>query len=126
MKYNRKKFLMIEIVIALGIIAVVMIPLASAFFREGRMLRALYYQSVAEQVLDGEREVLAAGEWRNYPVGEYICLIDNDAFKHLPEKKVVLEVTDIDNNQRKFVFVWEPAKNEGICGIRKEAIFDVD
>ena len=58
-----------EAVIALGILVVVMIPLAFAFRQEAQLCRAYYYKAAAMEIIDGEMEVLVAGEWRAFQTG---------------------------------------------------------
>ena len=67
--------LLAEAVVALAILVTVMLPLAFAFLQETRLCRAAYFKAVAMEIVDGEMEALAAGEWRafqpgrqNYPV----------------------------------------------------------
>lgn len=124
--YRKFGFLLHELLVALAIIALVMIPLASYFFEEGKLFNALYFRSVAEQILDGEREVLMAGEWKKYPVGKYSLSIKNKAFEQLPEKDIYLTVSDVGDNKRKFVLSWTPAKSSGIKKVQKEVILNVD
>jgi hypothetical protein len=63
---RRRGALVTEAVIALGILAVTLIPLAFAFMQEIKLCRAYYYKAVALEIIDGEMEVLAAGEWRAF------------------------------------------------------------
>ena len=85
--------LITEAVVAMGILAAVLIPLSFIFYQETRLCRAYYYDAVALEVVDGEMEVLAAGEWRacnegthryqpaamaatNLPAGEFVLTHD--------------------------------------------------
>lgn len=110
----------------MAIIAMTLMPLASGFFKEGKLLRSLYFQSVAEQVLDGEREVLMSGAWKKYPVGSYLLLMSNETVEQLPEKNIMLTVSDVEGKKRKFVLTWTPRKVTGMKEIRKEVIINVD
>ena len=123
---EKHRFLLTELIVALGIIAMVMLPLASSYFKEDKLLKALYFRSVAEQILDGEREALMAGDWRKYPPGTYLLSIKSDAFSQLPEKEVLLTVSDVEGRKRKFVLNWKPKNATGIKKISKEVIFNVD
>ncbi len=40
-----------------------------AFLNEQKLCRAYYYRALALEIVDGEMEVLAAGEWRAFPAG---------------------------------------------------------
>jgi len=64
-----------EIVVALGILAVVMLPLSFALVQDTKACRVYYNRAIAMEIVDGEMELLVAGEWRafqpgaqNYPV----------------------------------------------------------
>lgn len=50
-----------ELVVALGVVLVAMIPLLVTMVREQRQAKALYCRAAAIQIVDGELEVLAAG-----------------------------------------------------------------
>jgi hypothetical protein len=65
----RRAMLNLEITVAISILAVAVLPLAFLFAHEGKLLRAYYRDAVAMQILDGEMEVLAAGEWHRLPEG---------------------------------------------------------
>src|SRR6266498_3939331 len=58
-----------DLVIAMGILLTVMIPLAFSITYQQKLCRAAYYQAVAMEIVDGEMEALAAGEWRAYKAG---------------------------------------------------------
>lgn len=66
---RRRGALATEAVIALGILVAVMIPLSFGFRQEAKLFRAYYYQAAALEIIDGEMEVLVAGEWRAFPAG---------------------------------------------------------
>jgi len=52
-----------------GDFALAIMPLAFSYVRETRLLRAEYFRGVAMEIVDGEMEILAAGEWRDLPDG---------------------------------------------------------
>ena len=83
-----------EAIVALGILVLVLVPIAMTFLQESKALRAYYFKAVAMEIIDGEMEALAAGEWRamtsgtrNYPVraasatnlppGEFLLTLTN-------------------------------------------------
>ena len=53
----------------MSILAVAMIPLTYSFVQEQKLCRAYYYRAVVMEILDGELEVLVAGEWRSFKEG---------------------------------------------------------
>jgi hypothetical protein len=60
-----------ELMVALSIIVIALMPLAYSFRAEQRLVRAKYNQAVAMEIIDGEIEMLHAGDWRNYLEGEH-------------------------------------------------------
>ena len=83
-------FLNMELVVAMAILAAVMLPLGGAWFHEARMLRAYYRDAVAMEILDGEMEVLSAGEWRSVAEGRHELKPPAIAVKNLPPGKFIL------------------------------------
>ena len=75
---------MMDLIVAMGILVVGMIPLSYATLHERQMSRALYYRAVALEILDGEIEVLRAGEWRALAEGSQPYSVRADAAKNLP------------------------------------------
>ena len=65
----RRASLIIEMVIGMAFLVVTILPLAYSFARELRFVRATYQRTVAMEVVDGEMEILAAGEWRAFQPG---------------------------------------------------------
>ena len=66
---NERGALMTELMIAMAILAVAVFPLAFSFAQETRFLRSCYNRAVAMEIVDGEVEVLLAGEWRSFKEG---------------------------------------------------------
>jgi len=63
--------LMIELLAAMTILVGVAIPLAWSLSSERRLARALYQRAVAMEIVDGEMEVIVAGEWRAFAQGRH-------------------------------------------------------
>ena len=63
-RLSRHGFLNVELIVAISILGLVMLPLAYGFVHEAKALRAFYRDAIAMEILDGEMEVLAAGEWK--------------------------------------------------------------
>ncbi|MCL5099459.1 MAG: hypothetical protein M1608_18375 [Candidatus Omnitrophica bacterium] len=76
--------MIVELVIAMGILVAVMIPLSFSFLQEQRACRAYYYQAVAMEIVDGEMEVLRAGEWRAFTPGTHPYTVSARAATNLP------------------------------------------
>jgi hypothetical protein len=61
---RERGMLMADLFVAMGILAVAIMPLAFSYVRETRLLRAEYFRGAAMEIVDGEMEILVAGDWR--------------------------------------------------------------
>jgi hypothetical protein len=96
--------LMLELLVAMVLLSVALLPLAYATFSEYKLARAYYQRAVALELVDGEIEVLAAGEWRSFPVGIHDYPIRASAATNLPPGRLVLTV-----QPPKVRLDWQPA-----------------
>jgi hypothetical protein len=71
-------------VLAIAMLALALIPIAFAFVQETEQCRALYYRAVAMEIVDGEMEILAAGEWRAFTLGQHAYAVQAEAVTNLP------------------------------------------
>src|SRR6478609_8066839 len=62
---------LLELVVAMGILTTVMLPIAFSYTLELRTVRAQYFRAVAMEVIDGEMEILLAGEWQTLAQGQH-------------------------------------------------------
>lgn len=62
-------FLMTELVVALSLVAVVLLPLSLSVMIERRLMQSERCRAVAMMIVDGEIEVLRAGAWRELAPG---------------------------------------------------------
>ncbi len=83
-----------EAVIALGILVAVMIPLSFGFRQEAKLFRACYYKAAALEIIDGEMEVLVAGEWRAFPTGRQNYITRAASATNLPPGAFVLTLAE--------------------------------
>lgn len=79
-----------DLLVAMAIIAVAMLPLSIGYLTEQRALRGHYQRAVAMELVDGEMEILVAGEWRAAREGTHPYPIKADAAKNLPPGKFTL------------------------------------
>src|SRR4051812_5831750 len=96
---------MIEMVVAMAILASVMLPLAFSFIQEQRLARLYYFRAVAIEIIDGEMEVLMAGEWRGFSKGAHEYHVHANASRNLPPGHFLLS---LDDTQLRLE--WRPAK----------------
>ena len=82
--------LLAEMTVAVGLLAVVLIPLTVGFFKEGKQMRNLYQEAVAMEIVDGEMEILAAGDADGIPSGSQSYDINASAATNLPPGKFTL------------------------------------
>ena len=65
--------LMTELMVGIAILGIAVFPLAYSFAREHQYLRGCYQRAVAMEIVDGEMEILLAGEWRAFTNGVHIA-----------------------------------------------------
>jgi hypothetical protein len=107
--------LMVELVVAIAIMALAMMPLAYSFAQEHRLQRSSYQRAVAMELLDGEMEVLLAGEWRAFKEGTQPYSFRADSAKNLPPGSAQLTIQG--NHVR---LEWRPELKTAAT-IRREA-----
>jgi hypothetical protein len=111
MKANSKQqgTALIEMLVAIGILVLVMIPMSFSFIGERREFGIYYHRAIAVEVVDGEMEILRAGEWRAFPEGTQSYSVKNPSATNLPPGR--FELTRQDRHLR---LQWLPAsKNQG-------------
>jgi hypothetical protein len=67
-----------------------MLPLGGAWYHEKKLLRVYYGDAVAMEILDGEMEVLAAGDWRSFTEGRHELKPTALAATNLPPGQFIL------------------------------------
>lgn len=82
--HRERGFLMMDLIIGMAILTLAIVPLAFSFAHEQQLLRAEYFRTVAVEIVDGEMEVLVAGEWRDLPDGTQVYTVRANAAAHLP------------------------------------------
>lgn len=91
---NERGALATECVVALGILATVMLPLSFSFMQETKVCRAYYHRAVALEIIDGEMELLAAGEWRVFRDGRQVYPVLAASATNLPPGEFTLTLRD--------------------------------
>jgi hypothetical protein len=98
-------WLIAELMFALSIVIIALMPLAYSFRAEQRLVRAHYDQTVAMEIIDGEMEMLHAGDWRNYLEGEHPYKVTAASATNLPAGGFFLSRTGAVVRLQ-----WKPAK----------------
>ena len=102
---NRLAFLQLDVAVAITVLALVFIPLSVSSSGDLDLARRQYFEAVALQLIDGEMDVLLAGERRKYTPGEHQIKPVGGAVQNLPEGEFVLTVHD-----QKLTLAWVPTK----------------
>lgn len=108
--------LMTDLVVAMSFICLAAIPLATSFTQERRILLTSYQRAVALEIVDGEMELLVAGEWRRYANGIHQLTPVATAATNLPPGKLQLTVKD-----KHLVLEWLPEQSQRSLIVRREA-----
>jgi hypothetical protein len=114
-KKCRRGILMIDLAMAMIVLSLAILPLAFSFAQEREVLRMDYFRSVADEVVDGEMEILAAGDWKNFPDGAQAYTVHSRAAANLP--RAHFELTKTANHLR---LEWIPDKRRGIGVVARE------
>jgi hypothetical protein len=109
---------MIELVVAMALLAGALLPMAYSFASERRLARASYQRAVAMEIVDGEMEALVAGEWRAFPPGRQEYKVLAGAATNLPPGRCLLTV-----QSDKIRLEWRPdVKRQGGSVVREAAV----
>lgn len=113
---RRRGALTTEAVVALGMLMVAVLPVAFSFHHERTILKSSYYRAVAMEVVDGEMEILAAGEWRSFPAGTQAYAVRAAAATNLPPGEFKLTI-----NTNLVRLEWLPQEPHSGGAVRREA-----
>ena len=116
--HARCGMLMVDLFVAMAIFALAIMPLAFSYVRETRLLRAEYFRGVAMEIVDGEMEILVAGEWRNLPDGLQPYAVHAGAAANLPPGR--FQLTKTGNHLR---LEWASDRRQGIGTVVREVTF---
>ena len=111
----RRGYLMMDAVVAMAILALAIVPLGFSFARERQLLKIEYLHSVANEIVDGEMEILAAGDWKNFPDGAQAYMVHSRAAANLPPGH--FQLTKTGNHLR---LEWTPDKRKGVGAVVRE------
>lgn len=114
-KLSQRGVLQIDLMVGLAILAIALMPLGYSFVRERNLLRIEYYQSVINELVDGEMEILAAGAAKNLPDGAKNYPVSSRALDKIPAGH--FQLTKTANHIR---LEWLPDEKCGISPIVRE------
>ena len=113
---SKQAFLQVDLLMALALFSIAMAPLGYSFVRERQMLKIEYQRSVADEIVDGETEILAAGVGRDFPDGSQTYLVRSRAAAALPPGH--FQLTKSGNHLR---LEWMPDAHRGVGAVIREA-----
>lgn len=115
---NRREergLLELDLVVALAILALAVIPLAFSFIDGRKALRADYCRAVANEIVDGEMEILVAGNWKDFPDGSHAYLVHCRAANNLPPGHF-----ELTKNGKHLRLEWTPNTRVGVGAVVRE------
>jgi hypothetical protein len=111
----QRGFLEVDLVVGMAILSLAIVPLGFSFARERQVLKIEYARSVANEIVDGEMEILAAGDWKNFPDGAQNYSVRASAAATLPPGH--FQLTKTGNHLR---LEWIPDGKHGVGAIVRE------
>ena len=112
---NNRGLLELDLVVALAILALTVIPLAFSFVNERKALRADYCRAVANEIVDGETEILVAGTWKDFPDGSHAYTVHCRAANNLPPGHF-----ELTKNGKHLRLEWTPDARIGVGAVIRE------
>ena len=92
---RRRGVMLLELIIALGILAMVGGSFATVHWQEQKLVKEYYYRAIAMQIVDGEMELLLAGEWKACRKGSHPYTVRARSAENLPAGRFVLTVGEM-------------------------------
>ena len=114
---SSRGYLMVELLVAMALLTGALIPIAYSLASEKRLARATYQRAVAMEIVDGELEALAAGQWRAFAPGIHEYPVRAGAATNLPPGKFLLTI-----DSPRVRLEWIPAVRDHGGPVRREAV----
>ena len=111
-----RAMLITELIVAMAILVIAVLPLGYSFVLENRALRVTYQRAVAMEIVDGEMEILVAGGGRAFPEGTTAYPVSAAAAGNLPPGR--FQLTRTGNHLR---LEWVATEKCGIGTVVREA-----
>lgn len=106
---------MAEMVMAMAVLVIALLPLSFVSFSNARDLRATYQKAVATEIIDGEFEILAAGGWQQVLEGTHNYTVHATSATNLPPGEFLISRT-----AKVVRLQWKATKKLGIGTIARE------
>jgi hypothetical protein len=101
--------IMAELIVAMGVLVIAMLPLAFAATSDAHQFRTTYQNAIAREILDGEMELLSAGAWQGVPEGIHEYAVHANAATNLPPGNFRTVRTE-----SVLRLEWRPTKKTGV------------
>ena len=108
-------FLEVDLMVGLAVLALAILPFGYSFAHERQALKAGYFRGVAVEIVDGEMEILAAGDWKNFPDGLQNYSVHATTTAQLPPGH--FQLTKNGNHLR---LEWTADERKGIGAVVRE------
>ena len=112
---SQRGLLMTEMLVAMAMLIIAVLPIAVLAVSDARLFRATYQRAVAMEIVDGEMEILAAGQWRDFPEGSHPYSVHANAAVNLPPGRFQFIRTGNDLRLQ-----WTSAEKRGIGPVVRE------
>ncbi len=106
---------MVDLLVALAILSLAIMPIGFSFAHERQVLKLEYFRGVINEIVDGEMEILVAGDWKNHPDGPQPYPVHARAAGPLPPGH--FQLTKTGNHLR---LEWNPDEKHGVGAIVRE------
>jgi hypothetical protein len=106
-----------DLIIGMAILVVAIMPLAFSFAQEGKLFRQSYQKAAAMELIDGEMEILVAGEWRNFHEGSSPYELHGSSTRNLPPGRTLLTI-----NGKNIRLEWLPEKENAATKVVREGV----
>jgi hypothetical protein len=115
--WRARGFLEIDMMVGLAILTLALVPLGYSFAREQHVLKIEYCRGVADEIVDGEMEILAAGAAKDLPDGTQNYPVQAAAASQLPPGH--FQLTKTGSHLR---LEWLPDKRLGFGAVARETL----
>ena len=108
-------FIQLDIALAIVILGLIFIPLSVTSSAKLDLARRHHFKAVALNLIDGEIDVLLAGEIKKYKPGESLITPPGEAVGSLPKGEFILTLND-----KIFKLEWVPEKSTKWGRVQRE------
>ena len=109
--------LMTELVVAISILVVAVMPVGYSIAKEKLLARTYYQRAIAMEIVDGEMEVLLAGGWRTLAQGTHEYPVRANAMSNLPPGRFLVTI-----QANKVRLEWRPDQKHSGGVVVREAV----